>query len=181
MQTTDMMKRAAAGAAMAGAFGLSVLGFGSGISSAKPHNPGPNPPGPIVQVPGWPGGNGIGDNEIGDDNDLGDVGDIEDGNGVLNPVFNPLMPPGHNPIGPPGQVMKMPTINGLPNPFFNVPPGQWPTVDLNPVNFGLPTTWMPDGVTVPLPLVFDPVSLTWGVNVNGNFVPYVAPVVIPTP
>ena len=38
-------------------------------------------------------------------------------------VWLPGDPPGHDPWGPPGQVKKDPFINGVPNPFYGVPPG----------------------------------------------------------
>ena len=170
-----MMKRTAAGTAIAGAFGLGVLGLGSGVSFAKPGHVGPNPHGPNVPVPtapSWHGNDNAGDDGVlGDDqNEVGDdLGDIN-----VNPVWSPLLPPGQNPLGiPPGQVMKMATINGLPNPFFNQPPGQWRNIDLNPLNFELPATWVAPGQTDALPLVFNPDTFTWGVNVGDLFVPYV--------
>ena len=92
-------------------------------------------------------------------------------------VWLPGDPPGHNPFGPPGQVKKQPTINGVPNPFFNVPPGHWD----DPAFVGLPGVWLPPiellpdgvpGLTEPLPLVFNPHVPAWGVWVNGVFVPY---------
>lgn len=73
-------------------------------------------------------------------------------------------PPGHNPWGPPGQVMKQP------GPFYGVPPGHWD----DPVSFGMPAVWLPPnvGVTIPLPVVFNPDFSGWGVWVNpGFFVP----------
>lgn len=188
-----MMKRTAAGTAIAGAFGLGVLGLGSGVSFAKPGHGPHGPQIPVPTAPSWHGNDNVGvngnagvqgslgddENQAGDLGDLGEVGDIgEDGGRVLSP----LLAPGLNPVGPPGQVMKMATINGLPNPFFNVPPGQWRTVDLTPTNFGLPATWIAPDQTVALPLVFNPATFTWGVNVGDQFVPYVAPQpVLPTP
>lgn len=182
MDAKKTMKTAAAGTAMAGAFGFAVMGLGSGVSLAKPNHPGPNPPGPSVAghaAQGHGPASGSWERDV-DQNGYGDDNETGDDNGTGG-VLSPLTAPGQNPIGPPGQVMKMPTINGLPNPFFNVPPGHWGTVNLTPTDFGLPATWMPEGQTTALPLVFNPQTFTWGVYVDGQFVPYVAPVVIPTP
>lgn len=156
------LKRAAAGAAVVGTFGMGLAAFGGATAMAKPGNPGPhpNPPGPGVTAPANPGnGNGNGG------------------------AWVPGDPPGHNPFGPPGQVKKMPTLD-LPgtgevtNPFFNVPPGHWG----DPLYAGLPATWLPEGfdLTDPLPLVLNPETLTWGVYVGDQFVPYVPPVAAPT-
>jgi hypothetical protein len=81
-------------------------------------------------------------------------------------VWLPGDPPGHNPWGPPGQVKKNPFT-----PLYGVPPGHWD----DPVAFGLPAVWLPpdiDGVTVPLPVRFNPDFSGWGVWVNPDwFIP----------
>ena len=67
--------------------------------------------------------------------------------------------------------MKDPVIHGVPNPFYGVPPGHWD----DPVALGLPSRWLPPniaGVTIPLPVVFNPDFPGWGVWVNPDlFVP----------
>lgn len=181
MDAKKTMKKAAAGTAMAGAFGFAMIGLGNGISLAKPNHPGPNPPGPSVSgnpSPSWHGAqngtwNRSGDegNQFGDENGTG-IGDED--NGGFTGSWNATMEPGLNPFGPPGQVMHMPTLT-LPgvgvvaNPFFNVPPGQWRTI--NPANI----TWVPPTApagTLPTALTFDASTGQWGVNVNGTFYAY---------
>ena len=80
-------------------------------------------------------------------------------------MWLPGDPPGHNPWGPPGQLMKDP------GPFYGVPPGHWD----DPVAFGMPAVWLPpdiDGVTIPLPVKFNPDFPGWGVWVNPDwFIP----------
>ncbi len=154
------MKKIAAGTAMAGALGLGIIGFGSGVAAAKPDNPIPNPPVPVV-----------GDDDHGNGGSTWDHGD-DWGNGTIG--WTPNTPPGQNPLGPPGQVMHEPFINGVPNPFFNVPPGHWDDVVL-------PTTWQPNlpGVTGPLNLEWNAQLNQWGVYVNSEFVPY--PIPLPAP
>ena len=154
-------KKTAAGAAMAGALGLGLLGFGTGVSQADPKPPIP----PIPPIPGIPG-------------------PVVPGvPGVPNvSAWVPGMPPGQNPFGPPGQVMKMENliVNGVPvpNPFYGVPPGHWGDpayLDLD----GL--TWLPPGypdVTAALKVVWN--GTQWGVFVDeDNFIPF--PIQLPPP
>ncbi|WP_313675410.1 hypothetical protein [Mycolicibacterium sp.] len=156
--------RTAASALLAGALGLGALGLGSGIGQAEPNIPGPPvPPVPGIPMPGIPD----------------DLMQWDGPNVNLNWV--PGMPPGQNPFGPPGQVMKLPTLrlpDGTvlnPNPFLNLPPGQWGMV--NPLN----VTWIPPGgdMVTPLNLFWNADESAWGVTVNGAFVPY--PIQFPAP
>lgn len=165
--TTVNIKKTAATAAMAGALGLGAVGLGTGIAQADP--PGipipPIPPIPAPQIPGIP------------------MPDIPWDGPNVNPAWVPGMPPGQNPFGPPGQVMKLPTLtlpDGTilnPNPFLNVPPGQWGNLNLNPALI----TWLPPGsdLMAPVNLVWDAASNAWGVFVDGVFTPY--PIVFPPP
>jgi hypothetical protein len=158
------MKRMLAGTTLAGALGLGALGIGSGIAVAKPNHPGPNPPGPSVTHND--------DSVASDDVDLDDENEGTDDENGGTAAWFPGMPPGQNPLGPPGQVKKLPTIGGIANPFFGVPPGQWGNV-----NIDVPETWQPNlpGVTEPLTLEFNADLGQWGVFVNGTFVPYPIP------
>lgn len=229
MDMKDIMKRAAAGTAMAGALGFGILGASSGIASAKPGNPGPhpNPPGPGVSAPAHPGHVGgqvgFGDDvngSVGDDNggvgdDNGGTGGDVDGHlgggwrgnwngGNVDSAWLPGMAPGHNPFGPPGQVSQMANLtfrsalnvgNGLtipagtilPNPFLNIRPGQWASVNLaSAFNATAPTaiSWLAPGALTPQPLTWNPTGGVngqgaWGVPVNGAFTPY--PIQFPAP
>lgn len=183
MDAKKTMKKAAAGTAMAGAFGFAMIGLGSGVSLAKPNHPGPNPPGPGVAgnpSPSWHGSPGTGAwNRTGDDdiwggwNREGDENGIEDDAGVTG-TWNATLAPGLNPFGPPGQVMHMPTltipgVGTLANPFYNVPPGQWRTV--NPADL----TWVPPNApagTAPMALTFNASTGQWGVTIDGTFYAY---------
>ena len=151
MDVTKLMKRAAAGTAMAGTVSLGILGFGSGTGFAKPDNPGPGP------------GNGNGN---GNGNSAWVPGDP--------PGQNPFGPPGQVMKAP---TVDLPGVGEVTNPFLNVPPGHWG----DPVYTGLPATWLPDGYDLieALPLVLNPETLVWGVWLDGVFVPYVAPVMTP--
>lgn len=184
MENTTM-KRIAAGTVMAGALSLAAVGFGGGLANAKPHH-GNNPPGPAANHNGN-GQHGNGHNGNANRNRLGnrvDVADTDtdtdtgDENGTEDRPTNwvPGMAPGLSPLGAPGQVMKLPTIGGVTNPFFGVPPGHW-----GDVNIDIPQTWQPDvpGVTEPLPLQFNAELGQWGVTVNGQFVAY--PIPLPAP
>lgn len=227
MDMTDVMKRAAAGTAMAGALGFGILGVSSGIAMAKPGdgnghgngNGNGNGNGPSVSAPANPGNGNANGNANGRANVNGSINDDVDGDiggevegswgagGNVNTAWLPGMPPGQNPFGPPGQVMKMPTLtltnpidlgNGmvlpvgtvLPNPFAGIAPGHWGDVNLLDYVEGLnpaTITWMPTGLTVPAPLVWNPdyvstdgsVTGAWGVDVNGTFTPY--PIQFPAP
>jgi hypothetical protein len=149
------VRKSAAGAAMAGAVGLGLLGLGAGLSQADPSYPVPPVPGiPGPVVPAVPAVN----------------------------TWNPSMPPGQNPFGPPGQVMKMQTLNvngvEVPNPFYGVPPGHWD----DPAYLNLDAlTWQPAGysnVTAPLKVVWN--GSQWGVNVDAEtFVAF--PIQLPAP
>ena len=128
----------------AGAAMVGALGLGSlgasSLAQAKPHDPVPPP---IPPIPGPGHGSG---------------------------VWEPGDPPGHNPFGPPGQVKKDPVINGVPNPFYGVPPGHWD----DPALFGVPVVWLPPGVPDvpgPLPVVWNPDVLAWGVWWVDRFIP----------
>lgn len=170
------VKRAAASAVMAGALGLGAFALGSGVGQADPPVPpippvpgNPMPPVPNIPMPPMP------------NIPMPGIPDIPWGGPNVNPAWVPGMPPGQNPFGPPGQVMKLPTLtlpNGTvlnPNPFLNVPPGQWGTV--NPLNI----TWIPPGgdMMTPLNLSWNAQAGAWGVTVNGQFVPY--PIQFPAP
>ena len=138
------IRNIAASAVITGALGLGALALGGGVAQADP-DPWP----PIPPIPG--------------DN-----------------MWFPGDPPGHNPWGPPGLVKKEPFIDGaqpfvdgvpIPNPNYGVPPGHWD----DPVAFGMPDVWLPpdiDGLTVPLPVRFNPDFPGWGVWVNPDwFIP----------
>lgn len=201
---TVNVKKGAARAAMAGALGIGFLGLGSGIGQAAPGVPGPPvppptppvpgpllpglPPGPPAEVPpappiGVPPDNVPPVNVPPDNVPPPPELPVSWDGGNVNPLWVPGMPPGQNPWGPPGQVMKMPTIGGVPNPFYGVPPGRWGDVTLD-----IPQVWLPgpdllpDGIPAPmeaLPLVWNAVAAAWGVFVDGVFVPY--PIALPAP
>jgi hypothetical protein len=70
-------------------------------------------------------------------------------------------PPGHNPFGPPGQVMQgNPPVMGL----TGVPPGHWGET-------WLPPNWIDLGIPGPLPVVWNPDLLAWGVWWADQFIP----------
>jgi hypothetical protein len=70
-------------------------------------------------------------------------------------------PPGHNPFGPPGQVMQgNPVVPGL----TGVPPGHWGET-------WLPWNWVDLGIPGPLPVVWNPDLLDWGVWWADQFIP----------
>lgn len=165
--------KTAAGAMIAGALALGAAGLGSGIGQAAPGYPGPPiPPVPGIPVPDVP----MNIPMPGIPEDL-----MEWDAPNVNLDWLPGMPPGHNPFGPPGQVMHWPTLqlpNGTvlnPNPFLNVPPGQWGA--LNPLDI----TWIPPAgdMLTPVNLSWNAEAGAWGVTVNGAFVPY--PIQFPAP
>jgi hypothetical protein len=70
-------------------------------------------------------------------------------------------PPGHNPFAPPGQVMQgNPPVAGL----TGVPPGHWGET-------WLPPNWGDLGIPGPLPVVWNPDLLAWGVWWADQFIP----------
>jgi hypothetical protein len=70
-------------------------------------------------------------------------------------------PPGHNPFGPPGQVMNgNPVVPGL----TGVPPGHWGEQ-------WLPPNWVDLGIPGPLPIVWNPDAVAWGVWWANQFIP----------
>jgi hypothetical protein len=72
-----------------------------------------------------------------------------------------LDPPGHNPFGPPGQVMQgNPVVPGL----TGVPPGHWGET-------WLPPNWLDLGIPGPLPVVWNPDLVGWGVWWADQFIP----------
>jgi len=70
-------------------------------------------------------------------------------------------PPGHNPFGPPGQVMQ--GNAGAPG-LTGVPPGHWGET-------WLPPNWTDLGIPGPLPVVWNPDLLAWGVWWADQFIP----------
>ncbi len=187
------MKKTAAGAAMVGALGLGAAGLGSGIGQAAPGVPGPPappvpappipgvppvpvPPVPVPPVPVPPLPNvPVPNPPI---PDLPDDLIPWDGPNV-NPAWVPGMPAGQNPFGPPGQVMKMATLplpggGTIANPFYGVPPGQWGTAMLDPVNLKVT---LPNGDLVDL--IFDTAENSWGYVIDNVFNPF--PIQFPAP
>lgn len=87
---------------------------------------------------------------------------------LLDGTVGPADAPGQNPFGPPGQIKQDPNLaDGVPNPFFGVPPGHWD----DPARVALPTSWIPPNMTTAFPIVWNPVESAWGVWVSpGQFV-----------
>lgn len=191
MDMKSTVKMAAAGSAMVGALGFGIIGVGSGISLAKPDNPGPNPPGPSASDDSGNGngnsqGNGNGSangnaNGNGNGNDNGNGGGSAgddanslpswngNGQGNVDATWTPGDPPGHNAFGPPGQVMKTEFINGFANPFYDVDPSQWATVNLDPAAYGVPALVTVDGTD--FPVTFNATTFQWGYTAaDGSFV-----------
>jgi hypothetical protein len=76
------------------------------------------------------------------------------------PLLN-CWPPGHNDVGPPGQIMNgNPVVPGL----TGVPPGHWGET-------WLPDNWVDLGIPGPLPVVWNPDLLAWGVWWANQFIP----------
>lgn len=178
---------------MTGAVGFAMIGFGSGVSFAKPHHPGPHPPGPGVAGqpnPSWHPPrtlNGDDNGSTSDENGTGDDNEGSDEGGRVTGAWSASLAPGHNPFGPPGQVKRMATLNipgygMLANPFLNVPPGQWRNI--NPANINWVPLTAPAG-TQPMALTFNATTGQWGVNIDGTFYAYpiqfAAPAPAPTP
>lgn len=168
----NMTKTAATAAMCLGLGGA----LGSPIGQAAPGMPGPPiPPIPAPPVPGLPNVQ-IPNIPMGHVPMLPD--DFWDGARV-NPAWLPGMPPGQNPFGPPGQVMKMATLplpggGVMVNPFFNVPPGHWGDVVLDPADLRVQ---LPGGELANL--IWDTTAMAWGYLVNGQFYPF--PVQFPAP
>lgn len=175
MDMKDTVTMAAAGSAMVGALGFGIIGVGSGVSVAKPDNPGPNQPGPSApDKPGNANANGNGNaNANGNANGNGSANSLPNwngnGQGNVDTAWTPGDPPGQNPFGPPGQVMKTEFINGFPNPFYTVDPSQWATVNLDPLTYGVPTAVTVDGTE--FPVAFNATRFQWGYTAaDGSFV-----------
>ncbi len=170
------MKKTAATAAMC--LGLGAAGLGSGIGQAAPGVPGPPiPPIPAPPIPGLPAMPNVQIPNVPMVNIPDDLMRWEGPN--VNPAWLPGMPPGQNPFGPPGQVMKMATLplpggGVLNNPFFNIPPGQWGAVNLNPVDL---TVQLPGGELAEL--IWDTAQNAWGYVVDGDFIRF--PIQFPAP
>ncbi len=153
MDMGTTIRKAAAGTALVGALGLGAAALGSGVSLADPGN-----------------GNGNGHGHGNSANSKGSDEARWPGGGNWDD-WNPGNPPGHNPFGPPGRIMHEQTINGLGNPFYNVPPGHWDTVDLNPLDFGIPATITIPGTDVEANVFFNTGTFQWGyLDLGGGFV-----------
>lgn len=149
------LNKIAATAAMAGGLGAAAFGIGAGFAQAAP---GPDVPGPSPSVPGpnVPAPNGqVPPGQLPGPNGQG----IGNGPKCEGQGANALCP--GSPL-PPGQER-----NGVPFP----PPGHYN----DPVRYGLPATWAPDGVPEHAqPVVFNPDvdGGQWGVQTSTGFQAY---------